>query len=42
VLYGVSLISAASLASVLRNLRKVSDVAPYISIASGLKSTPTA
>ena len=38
----MSLISAASLASVLRNLRKISEVAPNISIASGLKSTPTA
>ena len=42
VLYGVLLISAASLASALRNLRKMSEVAPNISMANGLKSTPTA
>jgi hypothetical protein len=43
VLYGVSLISAASLASVLRNLRKMSEVAQKISMANVLiKSTPTA
>jgi hypothetical protein len=40
--FRVSLISTASLASVWRNLRKISEVAPNISIANGFNSTPTA